>query len=58
MKKSKKIGLSLNKKVISNLHQEQLNGGSSGHTNLMCHTNGSCVGDNSCGACTVHGCNY
>ncbi|MEL7269631.1 MAG: class I lanthipeptide [Bacteroidota bacterium] len=30
MKKSKKIGLSLNKKTISQLHVNQINGGSSG----------------------------
>ena len=29
MKKGKKIGLALNKKVVSNFHQEKLRGGSS-----------------------------
>ncbi|NKI30795.1 class I lanthipeptide [Croceivirga thetidis] len=54
MKKSKKIGLSLNKKVISNFQKEQLNGGSSWHTNIGCPTMETCIGNAECGNHSDH----
>ena len=48
MKKNKKIGLVLNKKVISKLEGNFITGGTGQSVNA------SCTGMASCGNCTVH----
>ena len=51
MKKSKKIGLSLNKKVVSNLQSDAVKGGN--HNSYLCTFN--CTGTIECGpAFTQH----
>lgn len=44
MKKGKKIGLALNRKVISNLHSNSLTGGSNGWTTKGNSLRGGCGG--------------
>ena len=45
MKKSKKIGLALNKKVVSSLKSEKLVGGTGLSVNFTCTGMGGCTND-------------
>nr|WP_299345943.1 hypothetical protein [Allomuricauda sp.] len=53
MKKNKKIGLGLNKKVISTLHSSQVIGGTSNYT-ISCHAACASAGGGGGGSAATH----